>query len=520
VHLPGGTSPQPGSHHHRKPVRRRRDLIVVGVSVAIAVLLASVGSLAIADRDPEIKLTSVSAAADTYVVQQYPKAVYGSATKLTAAQWRNWNTEAYLLFVVPLDAKSIVSARVELSFERLSHRPSEVQLHRLPTTGWSEEYTAFRNKPAVGDQLAVTKLSDPEAETVSFDVTQYVREPGFYAFAMTNPDAKSVASVHSREQGADGPRLVVGTLPGGEPGPLPTGNQPKPPSPSPTVGPKPSPTGTPSPPPPPPPPVGSKGTLCGASFNTESSGENYQEALTRVDGYYNGLEMLRVFYPGKPAAWPGKVNASKRPMTVSFKFPPTEVANGTHDAYMRNWFATAPRDQDIYWTYWHEPEDDISAGQITAASYRAAWKRLRTLADQARNDRLTATLILMGWSLAPASRRSVNDYFPGKDVVQALGWDVYNPGEEKGIYQDPAVMYKRVVEYSQAQDLPFGIAETGSYLIKGDSGAGRAAWLRSVASYLSSEGALWVAYFDLNWPSGDFRLRDSASMKAWREFCS
>ena len=519
MHLPGGTSPQSGTQHRKPARRRRRDLLVIGGSLAVAALLASIGSLAIADRDPEIRLTTVAAAADTYVVQQYPRAVYGSAPKLTAAQWRNWNTETYLLFVVPLELKSIVSARVELSFDRRSHRPSEVRLHRLPTTGWSESSTTFGNKPQVGEQIAAVKLAE-QAETVSFDVTSHVREPGFYAFAMTNPDPKSVASIHSREQGADGPRLVIGSLPGGAPGPMPTGNQPKPPTPSPTVQPPtPSPT-APTPGPKPPPPSGSKGTLCGASFNSEASGESYQEALNRIDGHYNGLEMLRVFYPGKPAGWPGKVNASKRPMVVSFKFPPNEVAAGTHDAYMRNWFATAPRDQDIYWSFWHEPEDDITAGRITAASYRAAWKRLRSLADQARNDRLTATLVLMGWSLTPASKRSVNDYYPGRDVVQALGWDVYNPGEEKGQYQDPAVMYRRVVEFSQAQDLPFGIAETGSYLIKGDSGTGRAAWLRSVASFLSSEGALWVAYFDLKWPSGDFRLRDSASMKAWRDFCS
>jgi hypothetical protein len=49
-----------------------------------------------------------------------------------------------------------------------------------------------------------------------------------------------------------------------------------------------------------------------------------------------------------------------------------------------------------------------------------------------------------------------------------------------------------------------------------------------MARYLVQQGALYVAYFDIDWTNGnsaswargDFRLRDPAGMAAWREFCS
>jgi hypothetical protein len=502
------------------------DKLKIGICVLTAGVLASAGTFALADRDPEITITSLAATADTYVVQQYPKTSYGRAAKLTAAAWRNWQTEAYLRFAVPADAVEIVSARVELTFERTDHRPGTVQL-RAVDAGWSES-TTFRTKPALGDVVATANVG--AGDKLSFDVTGLVRAAGSYAFALTNADPQSVASVHSRERGGDGPRLVLGTVPGDSPGTPPTSAPTSGPTPTakPTPPAPPQPTATPStpqppaPPAPPPAPIPSGSTLCGASFAGEKSGESYQQALTRIDGLYNGLEVVRIFYPGRPAGWPGKLNVSRRPIVVSFKFPPAEVAAGKHDAYMRDWFAAAPRDSDVYWTYFHEPEQEIDGGQMTSASYKAAWKRLRSLADQANNDRLTATLILMGWSVNPKSGRNWRDYYPGRDVVQVLGWDIYNPpGQvQKGNYQDPAEIYQRVIATSKAEDLPFGIGETGSYLVSGDSGSRRATWLRAVARHLTDEGALFVAYFDHDWPSGDFRLRDQASIAAWREFCS
>jgi hypothetical protein len=74
-----------------------------------------------------------------------------------------------------------------------------------------------------------------------------------------------------------------------------------------------------------------------------------------------------------------------------------------------------------------------------------------------------------------------------------------------------------------AESLPFGIAETGSPIVSGDDGTARAAWLRSLISHLTLNGALFIEYFDHDWTAhngADYRLRDPASIEAWREFCS
>ncbi|NED55080.1 hypothetical protein G3I24_29845, partial [Micromonospora aurantiaca] len=58
-----------------------------------------------------------------------------------------------------------------------------------------------------------------------------------------------------------------------------------------------------------------------------------------------------------------------------------------------------------------------------------------------------------------------------------------------------------------------------SYLVGDDTGTDRAAWLRATNAYLKKHHALWVAYFDLDWSTGDFRLLDTHSRKAWQDFC-
>ncbi|SCL15407.1 hypothetical protein GA0070624_0712 [Micromonospora rhizosphaerae] len=262
-------------------------------------------------------------------------------------------------------------------------------------------------------------------------------------------------------------------------------------------------------------------TLPGASIHL-LSGESFADGLARSDRTYGPLRMVRVFYPGLPPAWSGsRADVVNRTVVVSFKAPPAEVAAGKHDDRLAKWFASIPRDQDVYWSYFHEPENDVESGNYTTAQFRAAWRRVAGLADRARNPQLRATLILMCWTLNPNSRRNFNDYYPGADVVDVLGWDCYNSGGKYNRYTDPAQVFGPMITKSKALGKPWGLAETGSVRIDGDSsGTGRAAWLRSMSSYLNSQRPLWVAYYDYQVSGGDFRLTDKPSQDAWRAWCA
>ncbi|RZU72284.1 hypothetical protein EV384_0643 [Micromonospora kangleipakensis] len=261
-------------------------------------------------------------------------------------------------------------------------------------------------------------------------------------------------------------------------------------------------------------------TLPGASIHL-LNGESFADGLARSDRTYGPLRMVRVFYPGLPPAWSGsRADVADRTVVVSFKAPPAEVAAGKHDARLATWFASIPRDHDVYWSYFHEPENDVESGNYTTAQFRAAWRRIAGLADRARNPQLRATLILMCWTLNPNSGRSFTDYYPGGDVVDVLGWDCYNSGGKFNRYTDPAKVFGPMISKSKALGKPWGLAETGSVRIAGDSGTGRAAWIRSMSSYLNDQRPVWVAYYDYQVSGGDFRLTDDPSRDAWRAWCS
>jgi hypothetical protein len=104
------------------------------------------------------------------------------------------------------------------------------------------------------------------------------------------------------------------------------------------------------------------------------------------------------------------------------------------------------------------------------------------------NPQLRATLILMCFTVNPASGRNWTNYYsPGN--IDVLGWDCYNHGEARGVYGDPATLYSRAIQVSRGAGLPWGMAEIGSTLARGDTtGTRRAAWLIDVARYLGGQG--------------------------------
>ncbi len=262
------------------------------------------------------------------------------------------------------------------------------------------------------------------------------------------------------------------------------------------------------------------GTLFGTNAWT-GDGSTYAQALSRQTAAYGALEAVRTFHSGLPAAWPGPAGLFGGPVAVSFKARPLDVTAGVHDAFFRSWFAAAPRDRTVWWTFFHEPEDDIEDGAFTAAQYRAAVRHLDRLADAAGNPRLRTTTIWMCWTLR-APTRDWRDYYPGADVVDVLGFDCYNRGAQKRtpVYTAPSEMLGGIVSVARTAGKPFGIAELGSQRIASDpTGSGRAAWLTASATYLRASQAQFVTYFDAYGGSvanPEYRLLDAPSKAAWR----
>lgn len=253
-------------------------------------------------------------------------------------------------------------------------------------------------------------------------------------------------------------------------------------------------------------------TLFGASVH-QSPGQTFAAALAGTDAAYGTPPALRVFYSGAPGAWTdAKLNTPGRATIVSFKYPPKDVLAGKHDAYLRAWFASAPRDRDVFWCFYHEPENEIQDGLFTAADYKAAWRRIDGLADEARNARLSATTILMDWTLSPSSGRRWQDYYPGSPYVDVMAWDVYGFDEAKSETMAAHDASRPGLEVARSQGKPYAVAELGVR-----DHANRPAMLRDIAKWMrNTADARFVTYFDAyGWP--EYALNgDDASVQAWR----
>lgn len=259
------------------------------------------------------------------------------------------------------------------------------------------------------------------------------------------------------------------------------------------------------------------GTAFGA--NAWTVGKNLPAALEEIDNAFGPVPIVRHFSPGMPFTWDSAQaeHLRGRDLVVSFKVHPTEITSGRHDAFFRNWFATAPADQTIYWSYFHEPENNINGGEYTAAQYRAAWAHLGEIFDDACRPNMHSTLILTEWTMNPGSGRDYRTYDAGPEAVDMIAFDPYNGvwDPERDYYITPEALMDHIVEKMDRDGRPWGIAEIGSRISVGDDGRGRAEWLRDIADYATEHDATFVTYFHAI-GNGDWRLNDARSRAAWR----
>lgn len=260
------------------------------------------------------------------------------------------------------------------------------------------------------------------------------------------------------------------------------------------------------------------GTLFGSSMS--NSGQSAADSMREIDRAFGRVPVVRQFSSGLPTSWNSdKMRAMKgRTISTSFKAKPGQILAGTYDAQLRAWFAAAPNDQIIYWTYYHEPEGEIKDGRFTASDYRAAWRRIAGIATQACKPNMFATLILTGWTAKPASKQDYRDYYPGGEAIDVLAFDSYNGVKDphRTYYASPEEMYGNIVAIARREGKPFAIPETASRLLNGDDGTRRAQWLKDIGAYLEAHDSLFVTYFqsdrNVNW-----RLDDPPSRQAWAD---
>jgi hypothetical protein len=203
-----------------------------------------------------------------------------------------------------------------------------------------------------------------------------------------------------------------------------------------------------------------------------ASASNFVQ-LKQETSEFGHMPIARIYYQGLPDAnaWSSGLPAvNKSAVVVSFKALPRTILSGADDAALSHFFDTAPRGHPIYWSYFHEPEDNIAAGQFTLSDYRAAWVHIAALANRANNPDLRATLILMAYDLQRYAHRDWKSYFPPGHIISTIGWDAYP--DLGHVAEPPSQFMAPAVAAAKAAGLPFGFAEFGLLPM-----AGRATWL-------------------------------------------
>lgn len=233
--------------------------------------------------------------------------------------------------------------------------------------------------------------------------------------------------------------------------------------------------------------------------------------LAAQDKKFGHVDVARIFNDGAPKAWS---KMPKRSTIVSFKFAPAEVVAGRHDSYLRNWFSSAPRAYPVWWSYWHEPEDNFGT-PAKQKQYRNAWQHIVKIERANAPSNLRSTFI---HTLHSAQSGSWSKTYPGDSWIEVLGWDGKLHTWDGG-YTSAPKHYAAAVRVSNQHNKPWGLAEYGSVVFK-QNYQGRADWMRNTAKWLQNSGAQFAAW----WPTAmnrngalqDHRLNDSPSISAMK----
>ena len=226
-------------------------------------------------------------------------------------------------------------------------------------------------------------------------------------------------------------------------------------------------------------------TLWGVNATTKTEYAAAQALDPQVFRYY--------IPPTAPLAWPTSYQlAAGQTIVLSFKVPPAAILSGSHDAAILALMQSGPTDRDWYLGYWHEPEDEIRNGLFTAADYRAAFAHVAALARQV-GPHIRMTLILMNYTLLPASGRTWTDYYPGDAAVDVIAWDAYQQSPTYESPSGPAGLYRAGAQAAASVGKPWAVAETG--IGPSFTGAARTQALTAMAK--AAQGAVFCCYFNL-----------------------
>jgi hypothetical protein len=222
------------------------------------------------------------------------------------------------------------------------------------------------------------------------------------------------------------------------------------------------------------------------------------------------------------------------PMDYSFQLPPGDLASGAADAKLRTFLATTPK--DLILTNYHEPEPCVSAGQFSAAQFRAAIAHLTTLvrAQNARDGgKRRVSVILEYATVFGFAGRNPLDYWPGRDAngvnrAHLISFDTYawpHSTNTQGVpvgftdgvkWQSAAELLDPSIAFAKQIGSPWMVSEFG-FLEDIHDSTHKAKAITDFVNYARLHGAVTVEYWDAVGRRADWQLRHGAkAVTAWK----
>lgn len=194
--------------------------------------------------------------------------------------------------------------------------------------------------------------------------------------------------------------------------------------------------------------------LWGSSIRTVA-GVNKSVTLKQIEAAMGGLQIIRAYADNGVVQWPEWL-PKDRSVYISFKLQPKNIVDGSNDKVLTDFFNNFPSGYKIWWSYFHEPEDNIKDGKFTAAEYRQAFEYIIALQKKLNKSNLIPTLTLMSYTLKPESKRNWKDYVP--KGIECFAWDGYYRGSGELKVDD---IFAKARQISIETGIPWAVAETG-----------------------------------------------------------
>lgn len=190
--------------------------------------------------------------------------------------------------------------------------------------------------------------------------------------------------------------------------------------------------------------------------------------------------------------------AHNRVPWISFKMPYSwsEMAAGNGDAWVKS--LTNQLNQlngPIWLAFHHEPEGD---GNIS--NWTAMQKHLSPIVH-ANSDNVAYSVIVTGWNqFYGPDQYSLGKIWPGDDVVDIVGFDIYNSYgiSKNGQTLDATNMnayFEKIQNFTAKHDVEWGLAETG---FNDQAAQKNPQWLQNTFDDLVDHGGIGMAYFNTN----------------------